>query len=310
MTDLIGKKFDVLNDGYVALIDVMGDDSAIVDAARISYGKGTRRRSGDRDLIRYLMRNHHGTPFEMAEIKLAVRVPMDTWRQWIRHRTANVNEYSTRYSEAIDSMQATPEDGWRLQATDNKQGSESVVTEWPKGWGVSAMTNVPSCWDSPGKYLSRMESQFGELARELYAERLEFGVAREQARKDLPLSTYTEAFWKCDLRNVLGFLALRMDPHAQQEIRSYAEIIGREIVAKLFPLAWEAFEDYTLGAMPLSRLDIEVIKRLDGFTPPVTEDQFLSSVDWAKVGWDGERCRERDECWAKLVRLGLAKEEA
>src|SRR5947209_3903379 len=155
------------------------------------------------------MRHRHTTPFEMCEIKLHVRVPMDCWRQWIRHRTANVNEYSTRYSEAIDSAQKTGQSGWRLQAGTNRQGSGDYLD------AVAGAT------------LSQREAQLQTLSREVYEERLTQGVAREQARKDLPLSTYTESYWKIDLHNLFHFLALRMDQHAQVEIRSYANTIGR-----------------------------------------------------------------------------------
>jgi len=288
------RKFPVLDDGFVTLVDVMGDDQSVVQAARVSYGEGTRKVSDDRGLIRYLMRQWHSTPFEMAELKLLVRVPMDCWRQWIRHRTANVNEYSTRYSLAIDAMQTTPADQWRGQATTNRQGSgEPLAAEI-------------------GERLSAAEAEFQAAARKLYEERIAAGVAREQARKDLPLSTYTEAYWKIDLHNLLHFLALRMDTHAQHEIRSYAATIGREIVQPLFPLVWEAFVDYRLEAMLLTRSDREVIRRLvarpGGSDPLADEAAFLEAQD---PDWRGlARCRERDECRDKLRRLGLLGEQA
>jgi thymidylate synthase (FAD) len=284
------KKLPVLDDGFVCLVDAMGDDQAIVQAARVSYGEGTRKVSDDRGLIRYLMRHRHTTPMEMAEVKLLVRVPMDTWRQWIRHRTASVNEYSTRYSIAIDAAQTTPPDEWRQQAATNRQGSEGTLP-----------ANV-------GGLLSESERQFQEQARALYEQRLELGVAREQARKDLPLSTYTEAYWKVDLHNLLHFLELRMDAHAQWEIRQYAVTIGEEIVRPLFPLAWEAFLDYRANAVHLTRLDCDVIARLmqrlgQQGQSAATEQDFLAAQDatWA----DLTRCRERDECRVKLVRLGI-----
>jgi thymidylate synthase (FAD) len=286
-------KLPVLDDGFVCLVDVMGDDQAVVQAARVSYGEGTRQVSDDRGLIRYLMRHRHTTPFEMAEIKLLVRVPMDTWRQWIRHRTASVNEYSTRYSLAIDATQHTPVDEWRSQATHNRQGSAGQLDP------------------QLGGQLSAEEAQFQEQARRLYEQRIERGVAREQARKDLPLSTYTEAYWKIDLHNLLHFLALRMDAHAQWEIRSYAVTIGEQIVRPLFPLVWEAFVDYRVQALQLTRLDCEVIQRLAARIAstqrsPASLDDFLAVQDssWA----DLKRCRERDECREKLIRLGLLLE--
>ena len=219
LDEILGEPFSVLDQGFVRVVDYMGADESVVQAARVSYGRGTKRLQEDRGLIRYLMRHRHTTPFEMCELKLHVRVPMDCWRQWIRHRTANINEYSTRYSEAIDAAQETPPDGWRQQSTSNKQGSDEPV-------GVSL-----------GATLSREEAQLQQRAREIYYGRLAAGIAREQARKDLPLSTYTEAYWKIDLHNLLHFLDLRMEAHAQQEIRAYATTIGEQIVAKWVPVA-------------------------------------------------------------------------
>jgi thymidylate synthase (FAD) len=281
------RKLPVLDDGFVALVDCMGDDGSVVQAARVSYGEGTRRVSDDRQLIRYLLRHAHTTPFEMAELKLLVRVPMDCWRQWIRHRTASVNEYSTRYSLAIDAMQGTGGEEWRLQAAANRQGSAGLLDA------------------AAGQALTRAEEELQRQARRVYEERLAAGIAREQARKDLPLSTYTEAYWKIDLHNLLHFLALRMDPHAQLEIRRYAETIGREIVQPLFPLCWEAFLDYRVEAMRLTRLDRDVIRRLaaSAASLPASPAAFLAAQD---PSWAGlERCRERDECLEKLVSLGL-----
>jgi thymidylate synthase (FAD) len=288
--ELRWKKFQVLDDGFVCLVDIMGDDQSVVQAARVSYGEGTRKVSDDRGLIRYLMRHRHSTPFEMAEIKLLVRVPMDTWRQWIRHRTANVNEYSTRYSLAIDAAQETLADGWRSQAATNRQGS-----------GAPLDAKI-------GAELSAEERALQRESRRVYEHRIALGVAREQARKDLPLSTYTEAYWKVDLHNLLHFLALRMDDHAQWEIRSYATAIGEQIVRPLFPLVWEAFVDYRLTSMFLTRLDQGVIQRLvcrlsETGRSCGTEDDFLAVQDptWSAM----KRNRERDECRAKLALLGL-----
>ncbi len=241
---ILGTVFRVLDDGFVRVVDYMGDDAAIVQAARVSYGKGTKRVHEDRALIRYLMRHAHTTPFEMCELKLHVRVPMDVWRQWIRHRTANVNEYSTRYSEAIDAAQATLSDAWRMQATGNRQGSGEPLPQ------------------EVGSRLSAEEADLQRRAREVYERRIAAGVAREQARKDLPLSTYTEAYWKIDLHNLLHFLDLRMDAHAQQEIRAYARVIGEQIVARGVPTAWEAFLDYRRHAIQLSRVESAIVGAL------------------------------------------------
>jgi thymidylate synthase (FAD) len=291
LSELRWKKFPVLDDGFVCLVDVMGDDGSVVQAARVSYGEGTKRVSDDRTLIRYLMRHRHTTPFEMAELKFLVRVPMDCWRQWIRHRMASVNEYSTRYSIAIDAAQATPPDQWRTQAAENRQGSGQPLPR------------------EIGEKLTAAERELQEASRRTYQERLEAGVAREQARKDLPLATYTEAYWKIDLHNLLHFLNLRMDAHAQQEIRDYATVIGARILQPLFPVVWEAFVDYRLESLPLSRIDREVIARLmqsagrEGMSPPFPDASFLAAQDesWKPL----QRCRERDECREKLVRLGI-----
>ena len=285
---LIGRRLPVLDDGYVRVVDYLGGDAAIVQAARVSYGAGTKRVSEDRALIRYLMRHRHTTPFEMCEIKLHVRVPMDCWRQWIRHRTANVNEYSTRYSVAIDAASRTGEQQWRRQATANRQGSAGTLDP------------------ATGARLTRREQELQQQARAVYQERLEAGVAREQARKDLPLSTYTEAYWKIDLHNLLHFLSLRADLHAQAEIRAYAALIGEEIVRRWVPVTWEAFHDYRVQALQLTRLELELVACLNrGRTR-----EALAVAE--RAGWlrrrDGQlrRNRERADAELTLQRLGLA----
>jgi len=336
--DLRWKKFPVGSDGFVCLVDCMGDDAAVTQAARVSYGKDAREEgsegSGDRNLIRYLMRHRHSTPFEMAEIKLLVRVPMDTWRQWIRHRTANVNEYSTRYQPAIDSMATTAADAWRLQASNNKQGSDGILQDWPEGWrsyesAVRWHVTAPQnrSWDfvkslhpftaplTPGEFLSLWERQNHRAVQYDYNIRLELGVAREVARKDLPLSTYTEAYWKCDLHNILHFLGLRMDSHAQQEIREYATIIGEQIIAPLFPEVWAAFVDYRLNGTFLSGLDKQVLKELllrshsEGMCLPMSlEDvgEVLRLIqDHVPEEWKKPASREAKEFTAKLQAIGI-----
>ena len=274
---VLGVPFPVLDDGFVRVVDYMGDDGSVVQAARVSYGAGTKRVHEDRGLIRYLLRHAHTTPFEMCEIKVHVRVPMDAWRQWIRHRTANVNEYSTRYSVAIDAAQRTPSDAWRLQSADNRQGSTGFLPP------------------DQGESLTHAEAVLQELARQTYDARLAAGVAREQARKDLPLSTYTEAYWKVDLHNLLHFLRLRMDDHAQEEIRAYATVLGEQIVAKWVPLVWEAFTDYRRRSMYLSRVEIEAISAM-----------AEGRADRAKAIVDAiSSKRERQEVELKLNQLGF-----
>lgn len=288
LDQILGIQLKVLDEGFVRLIDYMGDDSAVVQAARVSYGSGTKRVQGDRSLIRYLMRHAHTTPFEMCEIKFHVRAPMDVWRQWIRHRTANVNEYSTRYSVAIDAAQRTAEDGWRLQSPENRQGSTGFV-------------NIEE-----GKVLSLGEAELQKAARDVYQGRLAKGVAREQARKDLPLSTYTEAYWKIDLHNLLHFLILRMDQLAQEEIRQYATLIGENIVAKWVPLVWEAFLDYRRHSLQLSRIETEVVAALTS-GPPERATRIAEAGGLLHQGKSGVLApsRERRELEAKLRVLGL-----
>lgn len=286
--ELLGLPFKVLDDGFIRVVDYMGSDESIVQAARVSYGRGTKKIHEDRGLIRYLMRHRHTTPFEMCEIKLHVRVPMDCWRQWIRHRTANVNEYSTRYSVAIDGAQKTPPSEWRSQSAGNRQGSAGPLDPLV------------------GERLTTREMEFHQLARAVYDERLASDVAREQARKDLPLSTYTEAYWKIDLHNLFNFLALRMDAHAQLEIRSYANIIGYEIVKKWCPFAWEAFESYQLNALRFSQTEMKIVRAI------ATSSQEAATVMAREAGLlpaEGEPLktnRERVELEEKLKVLGFS----
>ena len=287
LEEMIGKRLPVLDDGFVRVVDYMGGDSAIVQAARISYGEGTKRVQEDRALIRYLMRHRHTTPFEMCEIKFHVRVPMDTWRQWIRHRTANVNEYSTRYSVAIAATQRTAPDEWRLQSARTKQGSDRRA-----GQDVGAQLTIG-------------EAKLHELARQEYEVRLSHGVAREQARKDLPLSTYTEAYWKIDLHNLFHFLELRMAPNAQEEIRAYAEVIGHQVVSRWCPSSWQAFLDYRLRAMTLTAIETDIVASL---TAGRHRDAIsvAATAGWCDAnGASSSRNREREECEGKLQRLSL-----
>lgn len=278
---ILGIPFKVLDDGFVRVIDYMGNDSAIVQAARVSYGIGTRQLNEDKGLIRYLMRHDHTTPFEMCEIKLHIRVPMDTWRQWIRHRTASVNEYSTRYSIAIDASQKTDPGSWRLQSKSNKQGSSGYLSK------------------EAGIKLSQEEDALQKKIFTTYEDRIEQGVAREQARKDLPLSTYTEAYWKIDLHNLFHFLRLRMDSHAQFEIRSYANIIGEEIIKKWCPIAWEAFVDYKLNALYFSARDIKVLSFMQMEHDQAKVKNYLKELGYF-TSLD-KKSRELEELEKKLI---------
>jgi thymidylate synthase (FAD) len=285
--EILGVPFKVLDDGFVRVVDYMGNDSSIVQAARVSYGKGTKKLREDETLIRYLLRHHHTTPFEMCEIKLHIRVPMDCWRQWIRHRTANVNEYSTRYSLAVDAAQRTKPEEWRTQGTTNRQGSDGFLTT------------------EQGIYFSAQESELQEFTRKVYNERIAAGIAREQARKDLTLSTYTEAYWKIDLHNLLHFLALRMEAHAQYEIRTYAATIGNEIVSKWCPMVWKAFQDYLFGGVELSKQEIAIISHMQAGdrtgARAVAEEYGLVPPPGQEMKFN----LERKEIEEKMKRLGI-----
>jgi thymidylate synthase (FAD) len=247
---LIGKELEVLDHGFVRLVDYMGTDGAIVQAARVSYGKGTKKVSRDRELIRYLLGHQHTSPFEMVEFKFHVKLPIFVARQWIRHRTANVNEYSGRYSVMKEEFYQPERDQIRFQSEVNKQGRSDE--------------EVPAALmdDFLGHHQTSQKQVY-----EKYNEYIEAGLARELARINLPLSLYTEWYWKIDLHNLLHFLRLRMDAHAQYEIRQYAEVMAR-IVKAACPITWEAFEDYTANALRFSAVELRVLKdRLAEFTP-------------------------------------------
>jgi thymidylate synthase (FAD) len=288
LDEILGTRLRVLDDGFVRVIDYMGNDSAIVQAARVSYGTGTKKTAEDRALIRDLMRHHHTTPFEMCEIKLHIRTPMDVWRHWVRHRTASVNEYSTRDSIA-NFAQKTKASEWRTHSSKDKSDESAFLPV------------------EQGHELSAREVELQKISREVYEERVAAGVTREQARKDLLLSTYTEAYWKIDLHNLLHFLHVRMEEHAPPEVRCYAELIGQEIVAKWVPLAWEAFLDYRRKGILLSNIEAQVVSALVGNSPEeaktVAESVGLLAFD--KSG-KALHSRERSEFESKLNKLGFA----
>lgn len=283
--ELKWRKFNVLDKGWVCLVDKMGDDAAIAAAARTSYGEGTRKPSDDETLIRYLMRHKHSSPFECCQIKLQMRLPIFVERQKARHRTAGWNEVSGRYSELPEEFYVPEAEDIKAQSATNKQGRGDSLNEMiVDGFREKCRLG-------------------GEHAFEEYRASLSNGVAREVARINLPLSTYTEKVWWINLHNMLHFLALRMAPDAQLEIRQYATIIGEQIVKPLFPATWQAFLDYRLNAMQLTALDIGVIQKLAG------ENASRTVFRWAcPAQWQAERCREREECWEKLVKLGLVSE--
>ncbi|MEW6411073.1 MAG: FAD-dependent thymidylate synthase [Candidatus Zixiibacteriota bacterium] len=262
---LLDKEFKVLDHGFVRLVDYMGSDESIVQAARVSYGKGTKKVSEDRGLIRYLMRHRHTTPFEMVEFKFHVKLPIFVARQWIRHRTASVNEYSGRYSVMKEEFYLPHPEDIRYQSTVNKQGrsEDEVPEELQRKLLDYLVTSQKESFDSYMKFVDD-------------------GVARELARIALPLSMYTEWYWKIDLHNLFHFLKLRMDPHAQQEFQQYAVIMAN-IVKTVCPVAYEAFTDYSVNSAYFSGPELNVLKK------------HLAQCDY-----------DIDE----LVNLGLSKREA
>jgi len=257
--EIIGKEYPCLDKGFVRLVDVMGDDSSIVQAARVSYGKGTKSVNEDRGLIRYLMRHRHTTPFEMVEFKFHIKLPIFIARQWIRHRTANVNEYSGRYSEMKDDFYLPEPEQIRHQSTMNKQGrSDDKLPE-------SQINEIRDI------LIKNQTEAFSD-----YKKMLDLGLAREIARISLPVANYTEWYWKIDLHNLLHFLKLRLDSHAQYEIRVYSQIIA-DIVKVVTPFAWEAFEDYELNSIYFSKQELIALKKVIDFKIP-ENDIYASNL--------------------------------
>ena len=249
----------VLDHGFIRVIDYMGDDAAIVQAARVSYGAGTKHVQNDEGLIRYLMRHWHSTPFEMCEVKLHVKLPVFVARQWIRHRTANVNEYSARYSILDREFYIPAPEQLAAQSSVNNQGLEESarVLGWLKSDAMQAYDHYEA-----------MLSQDGQQ-----------GLARELARMNLPMNIYTQWYWKTDLHNLFHFLRLRADAHAQYEIRVYAEAIAR-VTADWVPLAFRAFEDYRLGGITLSSRAIDCVKRMLKGEAVTAETSGMSKGEW------------------------------
>ena len=255
----------VLDHGFIRVIDYMGDDSAIVQAARVSYGAGTKHVQNDEGLIRYLMRHWHSTPFEMCEIKLHVKLPVFVARQWIRHRTANVNEYSARYS-ILDREFYIPEPSQlAAQSTVNNQGRGEVLT------GEEAARVLDLLKSDANRAYDHYEAMLSQDGQQ--------GLARELARMNLPANIYTQWYWKVDLHNLFHFLRLRADPHAQYEIRVYAEAIAA-CVRDWVPLAYGAFEDYRMGGVTLSAKAIAVLKRRLAGEAVTQEASGMSKGEW------------------------------
>lgn len=271
--------FSIFNDGFIQYLGHFGSDAEIANDARVSY-KGAdavyteEDTTKDESLLRALLRQNHSSVFEHTLVKWCMRIPMDVWRQFIRHRTArysHVNEYSTRYKDAIDSVLVA--NGWRKQSLDNKQGSSGFITD-----------------DAVVADLTIGEQKLHELSREVYLHRIEEGVAREQARKDIPLSTYTEVTVSCDVWNLMHFFMLRRKPDAQLEIRELANSLYENIFKPLFPATAQAFEDYRFNAISLSAMEIKVI------------------CGQLKLE-DIKSKREQDDCRLKMEQIGVGPDD-
>ncbi|NHB76952.1 FAD-dependent thymidylate synthase [Rhodobacter calidifons] len=255
----------VLDHGFIRVIDYMGDDAAIVQAARVSYGAGTKHVQNDEGLIRYLMRHWHSTPFEMCEIKLHVKLPVFVARQWIRHRTANVNEYSARYSILDREFYIPAPEHLAAQSTVNNQGRGEVLQ------GEEAARVLDILKSDANRAYDHYEAMLSQDGQQ--------GLARELARMNLPANIYTQWYWKVDLHNLFHFLRLRADPHAQYEIRVYAEAIAA-CVKDWVPLAYAAFEDYRMGGVTLSAKAIAVLKRRLAGETVTQEASGMSKGEW------------------------------
>ena len=266
----------VLDHGFIRVIDYMGDDSSIVQSARVSYGKGTKKVSTDEGLIRYLMRHWHSTPFEMCEIKYHVKLPIFIARQWIRHRTANVNEYSARYSILDKEFYIPAKEQLSAQATNNRQGRGDLIT------GQQADEVLKILKDDAVRTYDNYEKMLNERFDGTIIDEKRSGLARELARMNLTLNSYTQWYWKTDLLNLMNFLFLRGDSHAQYEIRVYAETM-LETVKKWVPITHAAFLDYRVGAAHLSSKGLKVIKSMIAGKKISQEESGLSKREWDEL---------------------------
>jgi thymidylate synthase (FAD) len=296
MEDLLYQPRRVLDHGFIRVIDYMGDDAAIVQAARVSYGRGTRQVSDDRRLINYLMRHRHTSPFEMCELKLHVKLPIFVARQWIRHRTANVNEYSARYSILDREFYVPDQEFLRLQKAEQRAAAaqaslfESAPAEGPRHTAAQSTSNRQGRETVlEAEAAAQILREIGRVSRaaftsyeKLLGDEERPGVARELARMVLPLNTYTQWYWKTDLHNLMHFVALRADPHAQYEIRAYAEVL-LDICRRWVPLSTAAFEEYRSGAASLSRTALDVVRRIARGEAVTRETSGLSAGEWREL---------------------------
>ena len=276
LEDILYEPLPVLDQGFVRVIDYMGDDGAIVQAARVSYGRGTRRVREDAGLIRYLLRHRHTTPFEMCEIKYHVKLPIFVARQWIRHRTANVNEYSARYSVLDREFYIPAPETLAAQATQNRQGRGDTLT------GEEAARALDILREDSARAYADYQEMLNEDDVGNIIDPARDGLAREMARMNLPLNIYTQWYWKIDLHNLLGFLSLRADSHAQYEIRAYADAM-LESVKRWVPLTYAAFEDYIMGGASISATGLKVVRRMLAGEEVSQADSELSAREWREL---------------------------
>ncbi len=276
LEEILYEPIPVLDHGFVRVVDYMGDDAAIVQAARVSYGKGTRQLRGDTGLINYLLRHRHTTPFEMCEIKYHVKLPIFVARQWIRHRTANVNEYSARYSILEKEFYIPAPEHLATQSADNRQGRGETLE------GAAAQRVLELLESDAAQAYAHYEEMLNERSDGTVIDQGRAGLARELARMNLPLNIYTQWYWKIDLHNLLHFLSLRADPHAQYEIRAYAEAM-LETLRRWVPATYDAFESYVLEGAQLSGGGLAVVRRLLAGERVTQAESGLSKREWREL---------------------------
>lgn len=277
LEEILYNEIKVLDHGFIRVVDYMGDDFSVVQAARVSYGRGTKQLSQDRGLIRYLMRHRHTTPFEMCDIKFHIKLPIFVARQWIRHRTASINEYSARYSILAKEFYLPRNEDITPQSKTNKQGrSEEVISEQ---WSMRVLEILKS--DAERCY-QHYEEMLNEDSEGHIVNSENVGIARELARINLPLNYYTEWYWKVNLHNLLHFLSLRGSKHAQYEIRAYAKKMI-DIVKLWVPYSFEAFEDYVLHSALISKGCLAVVRKMIKGEKVSMEDSNLSKREWEEL---------------------------
>ena len=273
---ILYEAIPILDHGFIRVVDYMGNDTSIVQAARVSYGKGTKKVNTDSGLIKYLMRHWHSTPFEMCEIKYHVKLPIFIARQWIRHRTANVNEYSARYSILDKEFYLPSKENLAAQSQSNRQGRGDILE------GDQAKQVLDLLKSDAERTYSNYEEMLNERYDGTTIDENKIGLARELARMNLTLNTYTQWYWKTDLLNLMNFLRLRADNHAQYEIRAYADAM-LDTLKKWVPITYEAFMDYRVGGTEVSEKGKLVIKKLIKGEEVKIEDSELSKREWNEL---------------------------